>query len=127
MNGELCLSPEQQLMVVAKAVRLKDLTMTDVGPQSTAGTTSSVAATVTTTAVTSFCGPAGAVAAAGGAIRPVVLVTKQSYVGGGELTVTRCRLLLGPSRAIGMQVKLSVPVYQAATRTLYLEASLLCR
>ncbi|GLI61277.1 hypothetical protein VaNZ11_003598 [Volvox africanus] len=90
VNGELVLNPEQQLVVVAKAARLDDIIIRDAAPAVAAAPAGPI--------------PAPA-ASAGGAIRPALLVTKQSYVGGGELTLTRCRLLLGASRSVGLQVK----------------------
>ncbi|GIL73717.1 hypothetical protein Vretifemale_3849 [Volvox reticuliferus] len=90
-NGELALSPEQQLVVVSKAARLDDIVIRDVVPAAAAA---AAAAAVSAPATS-----------AGGAVRPAVLVTKQSYVGGGELTLMRCHLLLGAGRGVGLQVK----------------------
>ncbi|GLC34975.1 hypothetical protein PLESTM_000260700 [Pleodorina starrii] len=102
INGELALAPEQQLVVVAKGVRMTDVTVRDLEPAAAAPAPPppSAAAAAAPGGSTS-----GAAAAAAAGLRPALLVTKQSYVGGGELTLTRCQLLFGAGRSVGLQVK----------------------
>ncbi|KAG2493639.1 hypothetical protein HYH03_008156 [Edaphochlamys debaryana] len=93
-NGELVLAAEQQLVVSAKDVRLEGLTIRDAG-----------ASTPTAAPTSTSAGGAGPGPAPAGASRPAVQCTKQSYAGGGGLTLSACRVQLGPSRALGLQVK----------------------
>ncbi|GFR50832.1 hypothetical protein Agub_g13105, partial [Astrephomene gubernaculifera] len=108
VNGQLELLPEQQLVVVAKGVRLQELIVRDTGAGTAAAAPpppsqqpAGVASVPPVQAGSPVAGPAAAAATA----RPAVLVTKQSYAGGGELTLSRCRMILGPGRGIGIQIK----------------------
>lgn len=111
VRGVLVLQPEQQLVVAAKATRLEELVLRDADVEASAA--AAAAATTTANAHVAASPAAAAVSApaptstsaAAAAGRPAVLVTKQSYAAGGVLALERCRLELGRSRGVGLQVK----------------------